>query len=164
MTLSLARTNRRTGSAGFTLAEILVSFLVFALMVGGLCYGYVQANRMAQWSAMSLAAQSYASQGLEQVRSAQWNYEQWPYASGPGTGDEFPPTTNSAGGITNVVQIDTLDVPSTGDPIPITNYISVIQITGTPPLRQIRSDVVWAFPLDGTLCTNTAITMRAPDQ
>jgi type II secretory pathway pseudopilin PulG len=164
MTLPLARANERTGGAGFTLIEVVVSLIAFTLMVAGLCEGYVQVNRMAEWSADSLAAQSYASQGLEQVRSAQWNYEQWPYASGPGTGDEFPPTTNSAGGITNVVQTDTLDVPVSGAPISITNYISIAQISANPPLRQIRSDVVWTFPIDGRLCTNTAITQRAPDQ
>ena len=166
MTLPLARANERTGGAGFTLIEVVVSLVAFTLMVAGLCEGYVQVNRMALWSSMSLAAQSYASQGLEQVRSAQWNYEQWPYASGPGTGDEFPPTTNSAGGITNVVQTDILDVPVSGAAIPITNYISVVPIgnINNVPLRQIRSDVVWKFPFDGRLCTNTAITQRAPDQ
>jgi hypothetical protein len=28
----------------------------------------------------------------------------------------------------------------------------------------IRSDCIWNFPLTGQLCTNTAITLRAPDQ
>jgi len=169
MTLPLARANKRTRRAGFTLAEILVSFLVFTLTVGGLCYGYVQANRMAEWSSMSYAAQQYASQGLEQARSAQWNYENYPPTYGPGTSDELAPPTNSAGNIvvgasTNYVQTDTLDVPTSGTPIYITNYISVTEISVNPPLRQIRSDVVWTFPIDGKLCTNTAITMRAPDQ
>ena len=133
-------------------------------MVAGLCEGYVQANRMAEWSSMSLAAQSYADQGLEQARSAQWNYEQYPVATGPGTDDELPPTTNSLGAVTNILRTDTLDVPTSGDPIYVTNYINVTQLSTSPPLRQICSFCVWTFPLDGTLCTNTVITQRAPDE
>ena len=154
------------GNAGFTLIEILISFVVFTLAIAGLIEGYVQANRMAEWSSMSLAAQSYAEQSLEQARSAQWNYEQYPYTSGPGSGDELPPTTNSAGALTNIITLDTNDVPTSGAPILITNYLSVATVAtaGGVPLRQIRSDVVWTFPLDGVVCTNTAITQRAPDQ
>lgn len=174
MTLRLARTNERMGSVGFTLIEILISFLVFTLSIAGLIYGYVQANRMAEWSSMSLAAQSYAAQGLEQMRSAQWNYEQYPPTNGPGTDDELPMVT--AAGVwsgtdptshysTN--QVDTLDVPTSGSPIYVTNYITVTNVfanNNTTPLRLIRSDAVWSFPLDGRLCTNTAITLRAPDE
>ena len=75
---------------GFTLIEILISFFVFSLVISGLVYGYVQVNRMAEFSSMSLAAQSYASQGLEQAKSAQWDYVRWPNTNyGPGTGDEL---------------------------------------------------------------------------
>src|SRR5208282_4180130 len=56
--------NRRLG---FTLAEVLISVLIFGMVVGGLIYGYVQVNRMAAFSSMSLAAQSFASQGLEEA-------------------------------------------------------------------------------------------------
>ena len=65
--------------------------------------------------------------------------------------------------------IDTLDVPTTGAPIYVTNYVTITYILtnlypNLPALRQIRSDVVWTYPLTGQLCTNTAITLRAPDQ
>jgi Tfp pilus assembly protein PilV len=157
MILHLAQTNRQMTTGGFTLIEVLIAFGVFTISISGLIYGYVQANRMAEWASMSLAAQSYASQGMEQARSAQWNSQQYPYASGPGTGDELPPPTN-------YFTVNTMDVPTTGAPIPVTNSITVSVITANPPLRQIRSDVYWTFPLDGKPCTNTAITMRAPDQ
>jgi len=156
---------------GFTLVEVMVSFLAFGLMIGGLIYGYVQINRMAEWSSMSLAAQSYASQGLEQAKSAQWDYVRWPNTNyGAGTGDElgFP----TAAGHTNLPPVtDTLDVPTSGSPIYITNFVTITYVFtnlvasgGVPFMRQIRSDCVWTFPLNGTLCTNTAITLRAPDQ
>ena len=58
----------------------------------------------------------------------------------------------------------TLDVPSTGTLIYVTNFIYVSTVSVSPPLRQIRSDCVWNFPLNNQLCTNTAISLRAPDQ
>jgi type II secretory pathway pseudopilin PulG len=154
---------------GFTLAETLVSFFIFGLVVSGLIYGYVQVNYMAEWSSMSLAAQSYASEGLERVKSAQWSYVRWPNTNyGPGTGDDlgFPPWI----GYTNMPPVvDTLDVPTSGSPIYITNYVTITNILSylnpsNPPMRQIRSDCVWTFPLSGKLCTNTAVGYRAPDQ
>ena len=159
---------RNSQRLGFTLAEVLVAFFIFGLVVTGLIYGYVQVNRMAEFSSMSLAAQSYASQGVEMVKSAQWDYVRWPNTNyGPGTGDElgFRPGT-----ITNLPpEVDTMDVPTTGAPINVTNYISVSYVLTNwypayPPLRQIRADCVWSFPLTGQLCTNTAIIFRAPDQ
>jgi prepilin-type N-terminal cleavage/methylation domain-containing protein len=165
----LHRTPKNNQRQGFTLIEVMVSFLIFGMVVSGLIFGYVQVNRMAEFSSMSLAAQSYASQGLEQAKSAQWDYVRWPNTNyGPGTGDElgFPPSI----GYTNLPPVtDTLDVPTTGAPIYITNYVTITNVLSylnpsNPPLRQIRSDCVWTFPLTGTLCTNTAITLRAPDQ
>ena len=70
MKLNLARADERTGNVGFTLIETLVSFLVFTMSVAGLIYGYVQADRTAEWSSMSLAAQSYAAQ-LARVKHPQ---------------------------------------------------------------------------------------------
>lgn len=166
MILCFAHTISKTKNAGFTLVEVMISFLIFAGTVGGLIYGYVQANRLATWSSWSVAAQSYASQGLEQARSAQWNSQMWPITNGPGTGDELPlrPSGIATNGYYSTNQVDTLDVPTTGSLIYITNFISVTNISVTPPLRQIRSDVVWFFPLTHQLCTNTIITLRAPDQ
>src|SRR5580698_3695296 len=125
---------------GFTLGEVLVSFLVFSLAISGLIYGYSQVNRLAEYSSMSLAAQSFATEGLEQARSAQWDYVRWPNTNfGLNTGDDlgFP-----LGGSYTTNIVDTLDVPTTGAPIPVTNYITITYImTNTfqnlPALRQI---------------------------
>jgi prepilin-type N-terminal cleavage/methylation domain-containing protein len=157
MTLHLSQKNGFAVKSGFTLIEVLVSMIAFSLLVSGIIYGYVQANRMAEWSSMSLAAQSYASQGLEQARSAQWDSQMWPVTNGPGTGDEMIVPTN-------YTQTDYLDVPTTGQLISITNYISVSNLTINPPLRKIMSRCVWRFPLTGQLCTNTVIVLRAPDE
>jgi type II secretory pathway pseudopilin PulG len=175
MTLHLTRAvNGRAGRArraGFTLIEIMIAFLLFGMMVSGLIYGYVQANRMAEFSSMSLAAQSIAQQGMEQARSAQWDSQMWPITNGPGTADEMQMFNNAGvstnGDVTshiNYFKTDVLDVPTTGALIPITNYIAVTNLSINPPLRQIRSDVVWRMPFDGLAYTNTAITQRAPDE
>lgn len=155
----------RHGSAGFTLAEILVAVLIFAMVSSGIIYGYIQANRMAEFSALSLAAQSYASQGAEQVRAADWRPRDWPQTNGYGTMDEL----QAGYSVTNVY---ILDVPVKGSPSTndfgffVTNIVTITTaITNlNPPLRQIRSDAVWTFYMTKKVYTNTIILLRAPDQ
>jgi type II secretory pathway pseudopilin PulG len=152
---------------GFTLGEVLVAFFIFGLVISGLMYGYVQINRVAEFSSMSLAAQSFASQGLEQAKSVQWNYVRWPNTN---ASSDDPFWTPASVGYTNLPpEVDSLDVPTSGTPIYVTNFVTVSNVCvylnpSNPPLRQIRCDCVWAFPLDGSICTNTAICLRAPDQ
>jgi Tfp pilus assembly protein PilV len=156
--------------AAFTLAEVLISVVVMALVVAGVLDGYVQANRMAEWSSMSLAAQSLAAQGMEQARCAQWNSQAYPYATGPGTGDELPVAaiTNATYSYTNsdsATNLDyALDVPASGAPFSATNIITLTTVSVSPPLRMIRSDCYWIFPRTGKVFVNTMVTYRAPDQ
>jgi type II secretory pathway pseudopilin PulG len=140
----------RVLSAAFTLVEVLISVAILTMVMAGVIYGYAQANRMAEWSAMSLAAQSYALQGLEQVRSAKWDLWANPIV------DVIPAPTN-------FIQSDIMDVPVTGAPFYVTNYISLTQISTSPQLREVWSQCVWVFPLTGKTFTNTVITYRAPD-
>ena len=147
--------------------EILLSFLMFSLVTSGVIYGYVVANRMAEWSSMSLAAQSSASQGAEQARAANWRPRDYPATNGPGTMDELPPATNGLPVFTNV---DFFDIPTKGDPTTkdftswVTNYVWVTNCSLNPPLRSIRSDAVWCFALTGQIYTNSIVLLRAPDQ
>lgn len=153
---------KRRNLRGFTLAETIVAMFVLGLVTSGVIFGYVQANRMAEWSSMSLAAQAYASEGAEQARAADWRPLDWPPTNGPGTMDELPPT--------NYVQVDIMDIPCRGTPDSVnfafwaTNYIAITTFSTNPPVRQIRSDCVWTFPRTGTVMTNTIILLRAPDQ
>jgi type II secretory pathway pseudopilin PulG len=152
--------NRRLRDA-FSLVEVMIAFLVFGLVTAGILYGYVQANRIAEWSSMSLGAQSYASQGIEQALAAKWDTE----ANGEVTADFLPPTSFTQA--TNYSMFDTNDVPQSGAPLLLTNFMSVAWIDGLtngPYLREIKSQVVWEFPLTGKLFTNTIVTLRAPDQ
>jgi type II secretory pathway pseudopilin PulG len=145
----------------FSLIEVMIAFLIFGMVTAGILYGYVQANRIAEWSSMSLGAQSYASQGIEEAISAKWDTE----ANGEVVADLLPPTSFTTA--TNIVQPDTNDVPQSGNPLLLTDYVSVAWIDGLtngPYLREIKSQVVWQFPLTGKFFTNTIVTLRAPDQ
>ena len=136
--------------AAFTLIEVLISVTLLSLVATGIIYGCAQANRFAEWSSMSLAAQSYALQGLEQVRSAKWDF--WTY-----------PVTDIMPAPTNFTQADIMDVPVSGAPFSVINYIKLTQISTTPQLREVWSQCVWVFPSTGQVFTNTVITYRAPD-
>jgi type II secretory pathway pseudopilin PulG len=170
MVVHFKQADKRIAANAFTLVEVMIGFLIFGMVTAGMLYGYVEANRIAEWSSQSLAAMSYASQGMEQMRSAQWCAEEFSTGSGQGTTDVLPMTNQpdgSWGYWTN--QVDTLDIPTTGAPINVTNYIYVTQVSGPPvtpgaPLRRIVSRVVWTFRLTGKLFTNTIVTLRAPDQ
>ena len=165
MLVHFKQAGKRNAVSAFTLLEVMIGFVIFGLVTTGMIYGYVQANRLAEWSSQSLAAMSYASQGMEQMRSAQWCAEEYSTANGQGTTDVLPMTNQPDGTWgywTN--QIDTLDIPTTGSLINVTNYIYVTSISTSPPLRQIVSQVVWTFTLTGQLFTNTMVSLRAPDQ
>lgn len=140
--------------AGFTLTEVVVAAAIITLTFAGVIYGYLRTSDRAAWSSCSLAAQSLAMQGVEQVRAARWDPQAWPVV------DDL--------GVTNFVQVAPLDVPVAGDPLMATNYISVTTVSINPPLRQLRADCVWALQnrpagISGPF-TNTAVTLRAPDQ
>jgi hypothetical protein len=141
-------------NSAFTLTEVVISIAVATLVFSGVIYGYVMTADQAEWSSYSLAAQSLAMQGVEQVRAAKWDPKHWPAI------DEL--------GVTNFTQIEELDVPVSGQPIWATNYISVTQISDNPQLRQLRTDCVWVLGNRGTKTrgpfTNTAVTLRTADQ
>jgi type II secretory pathway pseudopilin PulG len=167
MKLRKIQTQNPTGCPAFTLMEILISFAIFGMATAGLIYGYVVANRIAEWSSMSLAAQSIASQGAERARAANWRPRDYPPATGPGTMDELPARS---GGNAVITHVDYFDVPTKGDPSAadfsfwVTNYVWITEVSTNPPLRLIRSDSIWKFPLTGRISTNHIILLRAPDQ
>lgn len=155
---SLKPTGKQNRAAGFTVAEVLVSIAIFASAMAGLIYGYVQSNYRAQWSSMSLAAQSLAAQSVEQARAAKWDVHAPNPGTGPGSSDELPPT--------NFTQVFTnsLMVPATGRAITVTNYVSVSAAFNNPPVRQLRADCAWRSPLSGKWFSNTVITYRISDE
>jgi type II secretory pathway pseudopilin PulG len=145
----------RVSGAAFTVVEMMISAAILGLVSAGIVYGYAQANRSAEWSSMSQAAQSYALQGLEQVRGAKWDLSSIP------VWDDIPAPTN-------YIQTDIMDIPVSGAPYYVTNYITITATTipNNPAvqIRQVESQCVWTFPLTRQLFTNTVITYRAADR
>jgi len=69
----IKQTGKRKTSAAFTLVEVVMAIAILAMVMAGMIYGYVQTNYRAEWSSMSLAAQSSAVEAVEQARAAQWD-------------------------------------------------------------------------------------------
>ncbi len=134
----------------FTLAELLMSVAILGTTISGVILSYVASAQRAEWNAHALAAQSLAAQSAEQARASRWDLE-----AGTGKGDDL--------GLTNFVRVETLDVPTVGTPMLVTNYVSITTISSNPPIRQIRSDCVWRFMNRGFF-TNSVFMLRGPDQ
>jgi len=141
MMIRSQQTDRAKAAGAFTLVEVVMAIAILALVMAGMIYGYVQSNYRAEWSSMSLAAQSLASKAVEQARAAKWDVHLSSAQTGSGTSDELPPT--------NYIQTNVLVVPGTGQPLVVTNYVSVSNVVLHPPVRQLRADCVWELPSTG---------------
>ena len=152
MPAHLEQYKKRKPKLGFSLVEVVFSLSILALVMAGMINGYIQSNYRAEWSSMSLAAQSLAAQALEQTRAAQWAL------NGGATTNQLqllPPTYAQTNGML---------IPSTGRLTNVVTTVIITNISANPPLYQFRADCVWFFPRTGAAFTNTAITCRAPDQ
>jgi type II secretory pathway pseudopilin PulG len=141
----------------FTLVEVLMAFWLMVMVLTGVYYAYLQADRTAEFSSMQLAAYSYASQGIERLRSFQWDQE------AVTNGIALPATTNSTTQVLPALT-DYLDVPQTGAFLSVTNYTYEFTNEASPPLWELKSIVVWKFPFTQKLYTNIVVTLRAPDE
>jgi len=135
-----------------SLVETIIALAIAAMVIGGLVMGFVQSARQAESSAYFLAAQSQASQGLEQVRAAKWD------------------PTVTTGVVDQVVSANfpavvlPLDVPGSGSrTLYGTNITTISTVSTNPLLKMVRVDCVWTS-LNGVLYTNSMFTYRAPDQ
>ena len=153
MAARLGQIGGRKANAAFTLVEVVMAMAILAFVMGGLILCYVQSNRRAEWSAMSLAAQASAVEAVEQARAAQWDVHV---------------TSNDqllhGGTSTNYTRTNTMLVPATGQTIVLTNTVTVQNILINPPLRQIRADCPWQYLVTQKWFTNTVITWRSPDE
>ena len=139
---------------GFTLVEVLVAISIVGLVFASVLSSYVSTTDRSEWSGYSLAAQSLAAQGVEQVRAAKWDPQAWPVI------DELGPT--------NYFTVETLDITASKQVVTATNYISLTTVSFNPQMRQIQCDCVWSLAYrtrgaNGPF-TNTVVSLRAPDQ
>jgi prepilin-type N-terminal cleavage/methylation domain-containing protein len=141
------------GGPGFTIVEVLVATAIIGIVFSTVISAYTMSNDRTEWNSYSLAAQSIAQQGVEQLRAAKWDPQAFPVV------DEM--------GATNFTQVEVLDVTPGGVAIYATNYVSISTISISPQLRQLRADCVWRLGSRRSNAgpfTNSAITLRAPDQ
>jgi type II secretory pathway pseudopilin PulG len=143
-------------TCAFTLAEVLISLGIAAIVFAGLITAYIQSSYRAEWSGYSLAAQSLAIQQLEQARAADWDINTIP-AKNEIT--NVPPVTSAI-----------LDLPVSGtNVIWATNYTTItsIPITNTvgASVYMVRVDTAWPFIWGGKrhYYTNTVADLFAPD-
>jgi hypothetical protein len=148
MNFSLLRSSERA----FTLVEVVTATAVSAFTMAATIYGYTLTAKRAEWAGYSLAAQSLATQGLEQARAAKWD----PWSSG--TNADMLVSSNFP------ASIKILDIPVTGtNVVYATNFWTISTISTNPNIRMIRVDCVWKF-LKNKVYTNTVVSYRASDQ
>ncbi len=138
--------------SGFTLAEVVISAGLGAMVVGSSIYGYVMSTKRAEWAGYSLAAQSLALQGLEQARACKWDPTGTPLV------DELV-ATNFPTQTTNI-----LDIPFSGTNIVYaTNFWTITTISTNPMLKMVKVDCVWRF-MNKRNFTNSVVSYRTSDQ
>ncbi len=135
----------------FSLAEVVVSLAIASSVITGIVTGYINCVYHAEWLACSAAAQSQASQRLEQVRAARWDTLASPPLDEVAS-NQFP------------VVIQPLDLPRSGDKVILaTNRIYISVISQDPPVRLIKAECIWKFPGRGVY-TNSLTSYRCPEQ
>jgi prepilin-type N-terminal cleavage/methylation domain-containing protein len=137
MAARLRQNGRRKASAAFTLVEVVMAIAILALVMAGMIYGYVQTNYRAEWSSMSMAAQSFAAEAVERARAAQWDY----FRTYTNQIQQLPSPSNP----TNTYNVtNTMLVPSSGRTTNVVTKVTISNIsTGSAPLYQLRADCVW---------------------
>jgi len=160
----------RRVSGAFTLIETLIAAAIVGLVFGGVINCYIQSGVRIEWTGYSLAAQSLASETLEQARSATWDPAQVPPINNLTNLNLLSPNYDSTTHTYSGYTVSTLDVPYSGtNSVPATNFISVqlVYVLGDPRVQMqfIQVNTVWPFfARKGNLCyTNTVSTMLAPD-
>jgi len=151
--LSVGRKGRRAdfASKAFTLVEVVISLAIASTVITGIVTGYINCVYRAEWLACSAAAQSQASQRLEQVRGARWDTLASPTLDEV-VENQFP------------VVIQPLDLPRSGDRVILaTNITFITVISEDPPVRLIKVECIWQFP-GRRVYTNSLATYRCPEQ
>lgn len=158
----IVRTRWRAQTA-FTLIEVAIATAVAALVLAGLFQGYNMAGRRAMYSACNLAANVQCMQLIEQVETAQWV---------PSTGTiQFvslpsPWSSSYSNGLftaTETVATNLYLPQAQSNVVDCTNYVTVTQISNTPPYVMIKAQCVWSLPSYSATFTNNLGVLRGPN-
>ena len=156
--------------AGYSLVEVVMAAAIIALVYGMIIKVYIQSGLRAEWSGYSLAAQSLATEQIEQARSAVWDP-----ANNKNEITQLNlsmPSHDSSSDTWSGYTTNILDVPYVKtNYIIATNYISIqpfyLNNETNPPVQvyMIRVDTVWPFfyRKGNHYFTNTAATLLGPD-
>ncbi len=156
--------------AGYSIIEVVMGAAIIALVYGMIIQVYMQCGLRAEWSGYSLAAQSLATEQIEQTRSAVWDP-----ANGRNEITQLNlsmPSFNTNSQLLTGYTTGILDVPYRGtNYITATNYVTIqlMNLNGqtVPPVQAyfVQVKTVWPFFYRGgtTYFTNTAATLLGPD-
>ena len=131
----------------------MIAAAIFALIFGTVLAGLIQSNFRTSWIATDAAASKIAEQRLEQTQNARWDPTLVP-ALDEVVSSNFPLTT---------VELD--NNGGFGNALVATSTVQITSIPNTvnPQYKAVRSQVTWSLFGRGPF-TNTAVTLRAPDQ
>ena len=157
-------------AAGFTLIEVVISTAIVAVVFGGIITSYIQSGMRVQWSGYSLAAQSLATEVLEQAKSGIWDPSQTVPINNLTNmnllSTSYDASTRTYTGYSTAI----LDVPYSSTNFTVaTNFVTVqlVYVSGVTnvQMQSVRVDTVWPFRLRqaNLFFTNTVCTMVAPD-
>jgi Tfp pilus assembly protein PilV len=155
-------------TAGFTLAEVMVSVAITVLAFSGILLGYIQSAQEAEWSGYSSAATALAIQQLEQARTAVFDPAQSPIVNQIFL---LPLNARASNALTGVVTGYTwtnLDIPISGTNYTrATNFVTITPINPTANITviMIQVDTVWRIPIGHRwrFFTNSLVDYYGPD-
>ncbi len=128
-----------------------MSVAISAITIGGIMQGYIMSSQRVEWLACSQAANSQASQKIEQVRAARWDTLGYPPVDEV-VSSNFPTV------------VAALDMPTTGsNQLYGTNTITITTISVNPPIKLVNVECTWRAFNRGTV-TNSISVYRSPDQ
>jgi prepilin-type N-terminal cleavage/methylation domain-containing protein len=157
-------------SAGFTLVEVVIAAAIVGLIFGGVINSYIQAGKRIEWTGYSLAAQSLATEVVEQAKAGVWDPAQQPPENDLTNMNLQDVSYNTSTKTYTGHNIATLDIPyKSTNAVTATNYVTIQMLfvagNSNVPTQFIRVDTVWPFGMESshTYFTNTICTMVAPD-
>src|ERR1035441_2129842 len=132
-------------AAGFTLIEVVISTAIVALVFGGVITAYIQSGMRVQWSGYSLAAQSLATEVLEQAKSGVWDPAQAVPVNNLTNLNLLSPNYNNSTHTYTGYSTAILDVPYAGTNFTLaTNYVTV-QLVYVSGVSNVQMQFVRCF-------------------